>query len=85
MSLLKGGPNGLMERKDTLIDKGIIKPEAVFGNVLHDIPLWKDPQHPEEHELPEFVVRCVQKIEQMGSTVGIYRVNGDAAVVQSIR
>ena len=85
MSLLKGGPVELRERKDTLIDKGILKREAVFGNVLNDIPLRNDPQHPEEHELPEFVVRCVHKIEQMGSTVGIYRVNGDAAVVQSIR
>lgn len=36
--------------------------------------------------LPEFVVRCVGRIESVAAgTEGIYRVNGDAAAVQKIR
>ena len=85
MSFLRGGPKEIEENREILIDKGIYKREAVFGNFLRDTPLWNDPLHPEEHELPQFVVRCVQKIENMDSTVGVYRINGDAAVVQSIR
>ena len=39
----------------------------------------------QEDGLPEFIVRCVRKIDPMVSTVGIYRINGDAAAVQKIR
>ena len=85
MSFLRGGAKEIEENRDILIDKGIYKREAVFGNFLNYIPLWNDPQHPEEHGLPQFVVRCIQKIETGGYTIGLYRVNGDAAVVQSIR
>ena len=85
MALLKGGPTKIQERKDHLVDRGIYKREPVFGNYLNDVPLWNDVQNPEEHELPRFVIRCIKKIEKLGATVGIYRINGDAAVVQSIR
>ncbi len=42
------------------------------------------PLHPTER-VPQFLVECVFRIESMISTVGIYRVNGDAAAVQKIR
>ena len=64
---------------------------SVFGNYLKDMPMFSDPSvtdpnHPTEHHgLPEFVVRCIQKIENMEGTVGLYRINGDASVDQKIR
>ena len=92
MALWTGGPARREEGRDNLMDKGILKLEPVFGNYLSDMPpyfdpLVTDPAKPTEiHGLPEFVVRCVQKIEKMGSgTVGLYRINGDAAIVQKIR
>ena len=85
MRLLRGGPERIRERKEDLQDKGILKREPVFGNILNDVPLWNDPQNPDEHELPQFVVRCIKKVETLGATVGIYRINGDAAIVQTIR
>ena len=91
IDILTGGPTRREKGRDTLMDKGILKREAVFGNHLADMPPYLDPKsnHPsnptELHGLPEFAVRCVQKIENMGGTVGIYRINGDAAVVQKIR
>lgn len=61
------------------MQKGIIKPEAVFGNYLENLP------YDEVTRLPEFLLRCVRKIETMMAVVGIYRVNGDAAAVQKLR
>ena len=92
MALWTGGPLRREEGRDNLMDKGILKLEPVFGNYLCDMPPYFDPavnnthKKSELHGLPEFVVRCIQKIEKMGGeTVGIYRINGDAAVVQKIR
>ncbi len=65
--------------KDELVKKGILKPEAVFGNQLVNLPF------DEVTRLPEFLLRCVQKIEDMITVVGIYRINGDAAAVQKLR
>ena len=74
------------------MERGIYGLEPVFGNHLKDMPTYHNPSvtdpilDSEIHMLPEFIVRCIQKIEKMGSTtVGLYRVNGDAAVVQKIR
>ena len=64
--------------KEHLIAKGIYKPEAVFGNYL--VNLSDTPSG-----IPEFLTKCVEKIETMMDTVGIYRVNGDAAAVQKLR
>ncbi len=72
----------LMDRrasKDELVQKGILKPEAVFGNNLSDLP------YDEATGVPEFLIRCVRKIETMANVVGIYRINGDAAAVQKLR
>ena len=77
-----------------LIKRGIYKRETVFGNELQNIPLYtlevnnNNDTHlslPKEDELPEIVVRCIKKIDQMIDTTGLYRVNGDMAVVQKIR
>ncbi len=64
--------------KEQLIEKGIYKPEAVFGNYL--VNLSNTPSG-----IAEFLVKCASRIETMIHTVGIYRVNGDAAAVQKLR
>ena len=64
--------------KEQLIEKGIYKPEAIFGNFLVNLCCTSS-------GIPEFLERCVAKIETMMDTVGIYRVNGDAAAVQKLR
>ena len=35
--------------------------------------------------LPVFLVRCVSRLEEFVDTVGMYRINGDAAAVQKVR
>lgn len=65
--------------KDELIARGIYKKENVFGNELRCIKT--DPVT----GLPDFLVKCVRKIEEHLDTVGLYRINGDAALVQKIR
>ena len=78
-------------KQDSSIDRVINKRQPVFANKLANVPpyidsLVTDPDNPtEEHGLPEFLVRCIRKIENMGGTVGLYRVNGDTEVVQKIR
>ena len=63
------------------------KPEQVFGNVLEKIPKYQcnNKQNASDQDLPEFIIRCIGKIEPMIATIGIYRINGDAAAVQKIR
>ncbi len=60
------------------MEKGIYKPEAVFGNFLVNLCNTSS-------GIPEFLERCVAKMETMMETVGIYRINGDAALVQKLR
>ena len=67
--------------KEELVRKGIYKSEAVFGNDLVGMP--KDLEG--GSGLPEFLVRAVRKVESLMTTVGVYRINGDSAVVQKIR
>ena len=63
------------------------KPEQVFGNILEKIPKYQcnNKQNVSDQDLPEFIIRCIGKIEPMIATIGIYRINGDAAAVQKIR
>ena len=51
----------------------------MFGNDLVLMPRDK------KTDLPEFIVRCIARIETMAGTDGLYRVNGDVAVVQKLR
>ena len=39
----------------------------------------------EKTGLPEFVIRCIARIERMVDSDGLYRVNGDVAAVQKLR
>eukprot|EP00094_Tigriopus_californicus_P002144 TCALIF_02067-PA protein Name:"Similar to tag-325 WW domain-containing protein tag-325 (Caenorhabditis elegans)" AED:0.00 eAED:0.00 QI:67/0.83/0.42/1/1/0.85/7/0/693 len=66
------------QSRESLVERGIIKPASVFGNSLSKMK--PDPAT----GLPEFLVRATQRIETFADTVGIYRVNGDAAIVQKI-
>ena len=66
--------------------------ELVFGNNLENVPLYLKSSDSKTNfytdktsDVPEFVVRCVERIETMISAVGIYRINGDALVVGRIR
>ena len=65
--------------KDELIKRGILKKEAVFGNELSAVK--RDPVS----GLPEFLIKCVKRLEEFINEEGIYRINGDAAQVQKIR
>ena len=38
-----------------------------------------------EKHVPEFVMRCLKKIETMSTFVGLYRINGDAGKVKELR
>ena len=68
---------------------------AVFGNSLEEMPLYSDlpPADPNNHSveqsmkhgLPEFVVRCIQKIETMITKVGLYRINGSVQAIKRIK
>ena len=77
-----------MERKkkrEKLEKAGILKPENVFGNKLKDVPKYSNAEDKKLRDLPEFLVRIIKKIEAKIETVGLYRVNGDASEVQTIR
>ena len=70
------------------VDSKII---AKLGNNLENVPLYSGHSsnnsrfYTETCGLPEFVVRCIERIESMISTVGIYRINGDASLVEKIK
>ena len=57
--------------------------EIVFGNDLKDVPKYVGTDRC--LNVPEFLVRCIQKIDTMISTIGVYRINGDVGAVQKIR
>ena len=67
--------------------RGGFKPEPVFGNNLENLPLCPGLStfYRDAHQLPEFIVRCVEKIETMISTDGLYRINGETEAVQKLR
>ena len=98
--MFAGGPERRETQRKQLVDSGILLNEPIFGNKLADMPKYKrnesakmatagdtqnDVANAEEDGLPEFVVRCIKKIEAMNATVGIYRINGDQAKVQGFR
>ena len=58
--------------------------EAVFGCKLEEQKFLDE----EPLKAPEFIIRCLEKIEQDPEnlkTTGIYRVPGDAAKIQKLR
>jgi len=73
---------GTLQTRDSpeeLMQKGIIKPEPIFGNILNQLPF------DEKVGVPEFIVRSVRKVETMMNTEGLYRIPGNAAEVQKLR
>ena len=69
--------------KSNVMRRSANKHEIVFGNDLKNVPRSIDSDSC--LQLPEFLVRCIQKIDTMISTIGVYRINGDVAAVQKIR
>ena len=67
--------------KQQLMQKGIYKAEPVFGNELHKLK----PNNGDESGLPYFLVCIIKQIEKQISSEGLYRVSGDAHLVQKIR
>ena len=67
--------------KEDLICKGIIKNEAVFGNILEDI------QDKDESGVPKFVIKCIENIKKDDflKISGIYRLCGLLSTVQKVR
>ena len=67
------------------------KCENVFGNKLENVPLYSRGSdsstcfYKKETDIPEFLVKSIEKIETMLSTVGLYRINGDAVFVAKLR
>ena len=67
------------------------KSQTVFGNKLENLPLYSGCSdssacfYNKEKDIPDFLVKSVEKIETMLSTVGIYRINGDAVLVAKLR
>ncbi|XP_076326801.1 rho GTPase-activating protein 12-like isoform X2 [Tachypleus tridentatus] len=65
---------------ETLKKKGILKDEPVFGYSLQSLC------EREKTNIPNFVQRCIEKIEQFDLTTdGIYRINGNLAQIQKLR
>ena len=58
---------------------------SVFGVELKHIPKYSDSIISEEQELPKFLVKVIQSIEQKIDTVGLYRINGVASEIQNIK
>lgn len=65
--------------REDLEKRGIYKKEAMFGNDLSGMATEPGTG------LPKFLVRCSKKIEEFADTEGVYRINGDAALVQKLR
>ena len=73
------------EHNRGLKPKGSNFKENVFGIELSKIPKYADSIISEEKELPKFLVKVIKSIEQNIDTVGLYRINGVASEIQSIR
>jgi len=65
---------------ESLRERGIYKPEPVFGSTLNAICLH------ERTNVPRFVTEVIRLIEDKGLEMdGLYRVNANLASVQRIR
>ena len=100
-SLFTSGKEILETRRKLIVAKRIPKTNSqVFGNSLENLPKYKDcyglqrivtditrndNRHSFEENLPEFVVRCLKKIESMKTCDGLYRINGDTGDVQRLK
>ena len=71
-----------LEPKNDLLDDG---GRLVFGRDLKCIPKFTDSEHLEEQELPKILVKLIKNIDSEIDTIGLYRVNGVAVDIQSIR
>ncbi|VDK58251.1 unnamed protein product [Anisakis simplex] len=65
---------------DSLKEKGIYRPEPVFGSTLQTIC------HHEQRTVPRFIQLVTEVIESRGlDTDGLYRVSGNLSAIQKIR
>ncbi|CAD5215570.1 unnamed protein product [Bursaphelenchus okinawaensis] len=65
---------------ESLYEKGIYKPEPIFGSTLQAVC-----EH-DQADVPKFLVEVIRVIEAKGvHTDGIYRVNGNLSLIQKIR
>ncbi|CAD5221520.1 unnamed protein product [Bursaphelenchus xylophilus] len=65
---------------ESLYEKGIYKPEPVFGRTLQAVC-----EH-DQANVPKFLTEVIRVIESRGvQTDGIYRVNGNLSLIQKIR
>ena len=60
---------------------------TLFGAPLSSLPVYS-PAHVEsdlEKDVPEFVVRCLKRIDEYKKFDGLYRINGDAEEVIKLK
>ena len=100
-SLFAGGKERLEARRKQIVHRLPKKNVGVFGNQICNLPLYSPSSIPmilpsgivsdlNEHHIlecgvPEFVVRCLRRIETMKTYDGLYRINGDAEEVQKLK
>ena len=64
-------------------------PKYSLASINPDQLIPEYPENPEklklELECPEFVVRCLKRIETMKKFDGLYRINGDAEGIQKLK
>ena len=95
-SLFTSGKEILETRRKLIVARLPKTSSQVFGNSLENLPKYSssrivtdnsrnDNRHSFEDDLPEFVVRCLKKIESMKTCDGLYRINGDTGDVQRLK
>ena len=95
-SLFTSGKEILETRRKLIVARRPKTNSQVFGNSLENVPKYSsnrivtditrnDNRHSFEENLPEFVVRCLKKIESMKTCDGLYRINGDTGDVQRLK
>ena len=60
---------------------------TLFGAPLHSLPSYPSAHVESELErgVPEFVVRCLKRIDEYKNFDGLYRINGDAEEVIKLK
>ena len=95
-SLFTSGKEILETRRKLIVARLPKTNTQVFGNSLENLPKYSstriatdittnDNRYSFEEDLPEFVVRCLKKIESMKTCDGLYRINGDTGDVQRLK